>query len=100
MQRLVDLIENFRVYAVCVPCGRMHALDLETLVARHGADATVANVRDRVRCRACGRRSHDIRIVYVGPKDRRVVAEAVVRAAALPAGPRPQPAEGESPAGH
>jgi hypothetical protein len=81
MQRLVDLVENFRVYAVCAPCGRMHALDLDALVSNLGRAVTVADVRARVRCRACGRRSHDVRIVYVGPKDRPVVGTPEARRA-------------------
>ncbi|HEX7035566.1 MAG TPA: hypothetical protein VF210_07315 [Pseudomonadales bacterium] len=70
MQRLIDLCERFRVYAVCVPCGRMEAVDLESSIARLGEAATVADLRERVRCRGCGRRTHDLRVVYVGPKDR------------------------------
>lgn len=70
MQCLIELCELFRVYAVCVPCGRMEAVDLETAIARLGKTSTVADLRDRVRCRDCGRRTHDLRVVYVGPKER------------------------------
>jgi hypothetical protein len=74
MQRLVDLTENFRVYAVCVPCGRMEPLDLDALVSHRGRLLTVADLRARLRCRICRQRTHDLRIIYVGPKDRPVVA--------------------------
>lgn len=70
MQRLGELLESFKVYAVCVPCSRMEAVDLRAAVERLGATATVADLRARVRCRGCGRRTRDIRVVYVGPADR------------------------------
>ena len=70
MQRLMDLIENFRVYALCVPCGRMEPLDLDALGARLGPELTTEDLRARVRCARCSERTHDIRIVYVGPRDR------------------------------
>jgi hypothetical protein len=70
MQRLVDLTESFRVYALCVPCGRMEPLDLDALVTGQGRLLTVDDVRARVRCRICRRRTHDIRIVYVGREER------------------------------
>jgi hypothetical protein len=70
MQRLADLIDKFRVYALCVPCGRMEALDLAAIDSGGGGAMTVAELRERVRCRGCGQRTRDIRIVYVGPADR------------------------------
>jgi len=70
MQRLADLRECFRVYALCVPCGRMEALDLDAALAHLGDDGSVADLRARVRCGQCGARTRDIRIVYVGPRDR------------------------------
>ena len=71
MQKLSDLLESFRVYAVCVPCGRMEAVDLARAAARLGDGATVADLRARVRCGACRAFTHDVRVVYVGPEDRR-----------------------------
>ncbi len=70
MQRLTDLQASFRVYALCVPCGRMEAVDLEAVVAALGGEATVADLRARVRCRGCGRRTRDVRIVYLGSAER------------------------------
>ena len=67
MQTLQDLIRAFRVYAVCEPCERMIAVDLPLLMSRHGPDMTLDQLRNRVRCAACGVRTQDIRIVYVGP---------------------------------
>lgn len=70
MQRLVDLQACFRVYALCVPCGRMEPVDLGAALAHLGDRATVADLRARVRCRTCGRRTEDVRIVYLGPEGR------------------------------
>jgi len=71
MQRLGELLESFRVYALCVPCGRMEAVDLQQAQQRLGTEATVAELRARVRCRGCGARTRDVRVVYVGPAHRR-----------------------------
>lgn len=70
MQRLTELVERFKVYALCVPCDRMEPVDLRTAVARLGETATVADLRQRVRCQGCRRRTRDVRVVYVGPEDR------------------------------
>ena len=67
MQTLADLAPHFELYAVCIACRRMVRLDLHRLIPRIGGAATVPDVRDHVRCRACGRRTRDIRIVYAGP---------------------------------
>jgi len=71
MQRLQELLESFRVYALCVPCGRMEAVDLHQALQRLGAEATVGELRERVRCRGCGARTRDVRVIYVGPEHRR-----------------------------
>jgi hypothetical protein len=73
MQRLMDLVESFRVYALCVPCGRMEPIDLDALMTHLDHTLTVDDLRARVRCRLCRRRTHDIRIIYVGPKERPVI---------------------------
>lgn len=70
MQRLTELRERFRVYALCVPCGRMEPVDLGAALAQLGEAGTVADLRERVRCRECGRRTRDVRVVYVGPEHR------------------------------
>lgn len=70
MQPLSDLLEKFRVYALCVPCGRMEPVDLGAVIERLGSAATVADLRRRVRCRGCGQRTRDVRVVYVGPQER------------------------------
>lgn len=70
MERLAELRRAFRIYAVCVPCGRMERVDLDAAVERLGPTASVADLRRRVRCRVCLRRTGDVRLVYVGPEHR------------------------------
>ena len=67
MQTLIDLVSHFELYAVCIDCRRMVRIDLHQLLQRLPGTSTVTDVRERVRCRACGRRTRDIRIVYAGP---------------------------------
>ena len=66
MQPLSELAECFRLYGVCIACERMEQLDLEQLIERLGGETTVSDVRSRLRCRSCGERRPDIRVVYVG----------------------------------
>lgn len=67
MQTLADLAGHFELYAVCIRCKRMVRLDTHQLIQRVGGTCTIEAVRDRVRCRACGRRTQDIRLIYAGP---------------------------------
>ena len=67
MQKLTDLVDSFQVYGLCIPCGRMEPLPLRELIARHGPAITLDRVRGRLRCRCCGRRSRELRVIYVGP---------------------------------
>lgn len=64
---LDDIARSFQVYAVCVSCQRTEPLPIAALIDRFGQDFPVAALRTRLRCRICGRRSGDMRIVYVGP---------------------------------
>jgi hypothetical protein len=73
MQRLAELHGSFRVYAVCPPCGRMESLPLGELLERFGPAVTLADIRPRLRCKVCGERSQELRVVYVGPEGRPVV---------------------------
>jgi len=73
MQRISELCGSFEVYALCPPCGRMEALPLAALLARFGPGVTLADIRPRLRCRDCGTRSQELRVVYVGPAGRPVV---------------------------
>lgn len=67
MQPLVELARSFRIYAVCIPCGRMELLAIEALISQLGGASTVSDVRARLRCRECGERRADVRVIYVGP---------------------------------
>jgi hypothetical protein len=73
MQRLSDLVDSFEVYALCPPCGRMEALPVPALLERYGDDFDLDQLRARLRCRTCGEKSRELRIVYVGPAGRPVV---------------------------
>ena len=66
MVTLADLVARFELHAVCIHCQRMERIDLTELMDRFPETRTVEEVRDRVRCRGCRRRTRDIRIVYVG----------------------------------
>ena len=68
MQTLNDLMDNFQLYAVCVPCGRMVKLPLPEMHEKLGATTSLTHIRKQVRCRNCQLRTGDIRIVYVGPE--------------------------------
>jgi len=67
MQLLVELSRCFHIYAVCIPCGRMQLLAIENLLRQLGDDATVSDVRARLRCTECGEHRPDVRVIYVGP---------------------------------
>jgi bacterioferritin-associated ferredoxin len=72
IQTLADLHYTQRVYASCGPCQRAVALDVRQLIERHGPLLTIDEVRRRIKCARCGKRTHDIRIVYSvakGPRD-------------------------------
>ncbi|MFM7119949.1 MAG: hypothetical protein ACKOZX_06830 [Gammaproteobacteria bacterium] len=73
MQPLSELVDRFAVYALCLPCGRMEALDVAGLLQRLGASSTLDDLRPRLRCRVCGMRSQELRVVYVGPAGRAIV---------------------------
>lgn len=73
MQPLSELVDRFAVYALCLPCGRMEALDVAGLLQRLGVDSTLDDLRPRLRCRVCGMRSRELRVVYVGPAGRAIV---------------------------
>ena len=66
MQRLIDLVESFKVYAVCSDCARMEAMDLAAIIEQFGGDRSVTWLRSQLRCADCGHRTEDLRIVYVG----------------------------------
>lgn len=66
MNTLIDLVERFQLYAVCSDCRRMERLPLKQMIDRLGSNLTIDEVRRRLRCCECGRRTGDIRIVYVG----------------------------------
>ena len=73
MQTLKDLSEQFYLYAICEDCQRIEQLDLVALIEELGADFKVGELRSRLLCRSCRKRGQSIRIVYVGPPERRAL---------------------------
>jgi len=73
MQTLKDIAESFLLYAVCADCERMESVPIPELIEQLGGATEVTSIRRRLRCRECGARTGDIRIVYVGPHDRRAI---------------------------
>jgi hypothetical protein len=67
MHTIQDITSSFHLYAVCFSCVRMEQLPIERLKKDLGADTRLDEIRRRIRCRRCGVRTSDIRIVYVGP---------------------------------
>ncbi len=61
-----DLHNAFELFGVCTVCHRTELLDLDMLQDRFGPDYPITKIRNRVKCDQCGRRTRDIRIVYVG----------------------------------
>ncbi len=70
MQTLQQLVQAFRLYAVCEPCQRVKCVDLPALIEHEGGDYPIDRVRMRLKCTECGQRSQALRIVYVGPEGR------------------------------
>jgi hypothetical protein len=68
MKTLGDLSECFQLYAVCTDCERMEPVSIPALIDSCGPHLLIDEVRRRLRCRGCGTRTGDIRIVYVGEK--------------------------------
>ena len=62
-----ELIRHFELYGVCIECRRMERIDIASLIANGESALRVEELRSRVRCRHCRRRTNDIRIVYAGP---------------------------------
>ena len=73
MQKLADLADSFQLYAVCVQCERMEQMDIPALIEMLGEGTPVSTIRTRLRCRGCGTRTGDMRIVYVGERKRTAV---------------------------
>ena len=67
MTTLAELIRHFELYGVCIECRRMERIDIASLIANGESALRVEQLRSRVRCRHCRRRTNDIRIVYAGP---------------------------------
>ena len=72
-QSLRDLVDKFHLYAICEDCQREQQLDICALMQKLGGDTRVHRLRSHLRCRSCGKRSEDMRIVYVGKAGQRAI---------------------------
>lgn len=59
--------ERFVIFAFCGECRRDAKLDVQRLIARHGAALSINVLRQRVTCRRCGQRTRTLRIVCERP---------------------------------
>ena len=60
---LADLTRGHRLYGHCAKCGRTKMLDVNKLEQRFGPFFTLDEVRARVRCTKCKRRTNELRLV-------------------------------------
>ena len=68
--KLSQLVLTHRLYAACVPCQRIVELNVEALIAAHGEEYRLDDLRKRLRCGQCGQRTGDIRIARAFPRNR------------------------------
>jgi hypothetical protein len=61
---LGDLGTRQVVVAFCEPCDRFSTLNTRSLIARFGPRLTLDELKARLCCARCGKRSRTIRIVY------------------------------------
>ena len=69
MRTLGDIPYTFKLYGVCAECRRMESIGVQDLIAKFGPEYPVSRVRDRVRCKACGKLTQDLRLVYAAMGD-------------------------------
>jgi hypothetical protein len=60
---LADLGRGHRLYGHCADCKRTKVLDVNKLEQRFGPFFTIDDVRARVRCTKCRRRTQQLRLV-------------------------------------
>jgi hypothetical protein len=73
MQTLSDLIHSFHLHAICEECQRNAQLDINALIKKLGGQTKVKQLRSKLRCSVCKVRTEDIRVVYVGPINKRAI---------------------------
>ncbi len=57
-----ELANAQKLVAICEPCGRRVLLDARQLEHRFGALVTLNDIRARLRCTRCGKRTHALRV--------------------------------------
>jgi hypothetical protein len=68
--KLSQLVLTHRLYAACVPCRRIVELNVEALIAAYGEAYRLDDLRKRLRCGECDRRTGDVRVARALPRDR------------------------------
>lgn len=63
---LGDLDGAYQLHGVCCACRSMRQIDLAMLLDRLGAAFRIGQVRHRLRCRDCGGRECEIRLIWTG----------------------------------
>ena len=61
LRTLSDVAERFGLYLECLRCGRLSALDPQSLLARRAGDLSLYDLRRRARCSRCT--SREVRIL-------------------------------------
>ena len=61
-KHVCDLVNAQLLYAVCEPCRRQTLLDPRELVRRFGELVTLNEIRARVRCKRCWKRTGTVRV--------------------------------------
>src|SRR6185503_5091705 len=60
---LADLVRGHRLYANCPKCKRTKLLDVDKIERRFGPFFTLDEVRQRVRCTKCRKRTQTLRLL-------------------------------------
>jgi hypothetical protein len=61
--RLGQLSGTHELIAACLGCGRIVQLSVPALILRYGNACPVEDIRKRIKCSECGKRTQDLRIV-------------------------------------
>lgn len=66
LRMLGDLTEHEMLYLECLNCGRLAGLDHQALIARHGSEMPLYDLRRLARCRTCHRQETRLLIKLAG----------------------------------
>lgn len=66
LKTISDLVPDYRLFANCRACQHSAPLNLARLIATHGPDFRIDQVKPRLRCQGCSSRDCGIQIVWAG----------------------------------